>query len=338
MLMSMVPYVVAPLVGSVIGYITNDIAIRMLFRPHKPKYLWGWKLPFTPGIIPKEKGRIAASVGNAISANLINREVLEKNLLSQQMMGKIGGAVDRFFEKQRHNKQTLRQWLAGFVGEDDVNSLAKKTSDDLTSLIYTKLASSDVGNKIAHAAVKHVMEKMQHFGSGIGDRLAEEGIGHGGGFGDMIGRGIRKIFGRGGTDATSRFIDALAEPVEQALAANINEMLTNKSHEIVGTIVAKETDAFLDRTVESILDGKDKEMARVRQWVLATYRNVIEERLPRILAAVDISKIVETRINEMDMDEAEKIILDVMRSELKAIVWLGAGLGFLMGFVNCLLM
>jgi uncharacterized membrane protein YheB (UPF0754 family) len=39
----------------------------------------------------------------------------------------------------------------------------------------------------------------------------------------------------------------------------------------------------------------------------------------------------------MDMSEAEKIILDVISKELRAIVWLGAGLGFIMGFVNCLI-
>ena len=54
-------YVIAPLLGGVIGYITNDIAIRMLFRPHKAKYVMGVHIPFTPGIIPKEKGRIAVS-------------------------------------------------------------------------------------------------------------------------------------------------------------------------------------------------------------------------------------------------------------------------------------
>ena len=27
-------YILAPLVGGVIGYVTNDITIRMLFRPH----------------------------------------------------------------------------------------------------------------------------------------------------------------------------------------------------------------------------------------------------------------------------------------------------------------
>ena len=52
-------YIIAPLLGGVIGYITNDIAIRMLFRPHTAKYLFGVHIPFTPGIIPKEKGRIS---------------------------------------------------------------------------------------------------------------------------------------------------------------------------------------------------------------------------------------------------------------------------------------
>ena len=45
-----ISYLLAPLVGGVIGYITNDIAIRMLFRPHSAKYIMGIHIPFTPGI------------------------------------------------------------------------------------------------------------------------------------------------------------------------------------------------------------------------------------------------------------------------------------------------
>ena len=59
----MYQYFVGPLVGAVIGYITNDIAIRMLFRPHQAKYFMGIHIPFTPGIIPKEKARIAGAIG-----------------------------------------------------------------------------------------------------------------------------------------------------------------------------------------------------------------------------------------------------------------------------------
>ena len=67
------------------------------------------------------------------------------------------------------------------------------------------------------------------------------------------------------------------------------------------------------------------------------YRTVISEHLPRILASIDISKIVRERINEMDVKETEKLIFQVMDKELKAIVWLGALLGLIMGSLNTLI-
>ena len=82
-------FLIGPAVGAVIGYFTNYIAIRMLFRPHQPKYFMGIHIPFTPGIIPKEKSRIATSIGKAVSENLMNREVLEKSLLSDEMLTKM---------------------------------------------------------------------------------------------------------------------------------------------------------------------------------------------------------------------------------------------------------
>lgn len=45
------------LVGALIGYCTNYIAIKMLFRPRKPVFVFGKKLPFTPGVIPKNQPR-----------------------------------------------------------------------------------------------------------------------------------------------------------------------------------------------------------------------------------------------------------------------------------------
>ena len=125
--------------------------------------------------------------------------------------------------------------------------------------------------------------------------------------------------------------------MEQALSANINDMLQNHSEEIVGQLLHTEMDDFLSRPMNKLLKGKDAEIERFVSSVLSLYKSTIKERLPRILEAVDIRKIVEDRINEMDMSEAEKIILDVISKELRAIVWLGAGLGFIMGFVNCLI-
>ena len=332
-----ISYILPPLIGAVIGYITNDIAIRMLFRPHEAKYLFGKKIPFTPGIIPKEKGRLATSIGTTISANLMNQEVLERHLLSDEMKGKIMEAVGRFIDKQKTNDETLREFLSHYLLQQEINDIAKSGSNDLTELIYTKLATSEVGNDIAHLAVAHVMKKMQHFGSGFGDKLADEGIGHGGGFGDMISRGIDRLFGRSGSRFTSQFINSLAEPVENLLAKNINEILQKNSREIVGNLISTETDNLLERKMSSLLQGKDEDLSRAKHSILSMYEKMISEQLPKILKAVDISKIVESRINEMDMGEVEKIIFEVMDKELKAIVRLGALLGFIMGWINCLI-
>ena len=330
-LSKMTPYIVAPLVGSVIGYITNALAIRMLFRPHQAKFLFGHRIPFTPGIIPKEKGRIAASVGGSISENLMNEEVMEKSLLSEELLRKLSNGIDHFIDAQRQNPETLRSFLSHYLSEKEIDDAAEKGSNDLTQLIYKKLAESDVGDKIAHASVAHVMAKMQHFGSGLAGGERREGIG------DLIGKGIRKIFGQTGADATSQLISSLAEPVEHALANNINEILHSNSREIVGDLINTESKSLLSRQMRELLAGKEQELTQARDSLVQLYVKIIRERLPRMLAAVDISKIIEDRINEMDMAEAERLILEVMDKELRAIVWLGAGLGFLMGFINCLL-
>lgn len=57
----------------------------------------------------------------------------------------------------------------------------------------------------------------------------------------------------------------------------------------------------------------------------------------KILDSIDISKIVRERIKEMDINETEKLILQVMDKELKALVWLGAGLGLIMGSLNIII-
>lgn len=75
--MDLLSIVSGPIVGAVIGYITNDIAIRMLFRPHRAIYIGKWRLPFTPGIVPRRKDQLAAILGEAIVEKFFNADDLE---------------------------------------------------------------------------------------------------------------------------------------------------------------------------------------------------------------------------------------------------------------------
>ena len=126
----------------------------------------------------------------------------------------------------------------------------------------------------------------------------------------------------------------LREPAEHFLANNINTMLKNNGEEIVSNMVEGEVEGFLNKPVCQMLEGHDDQLQQAVNTVESIYRTVINEHLPKILESIDISKIVRERINEMDVNETEKLIFQVMDKELKAIVWLGALLGLVMGSIN----
>ena len=75
---------VLPLVwGGTIGYLTNALAIRMLFRPLSRKYLFGIPVPLTPGIIPRRRAELARSIGRMVSRELLSAETLRERLESE---------------------------------------------------------------------------------------------------------------------------------------------------------------------------------------------------------------------------------------------------------------
>lgn len=71
-------YVAPPIVGGIIGYFTNDIAIKMLFRPYKAIYIGKSQLPFTPGLIPRNQERLAKNVSDTIMGSLLTPAELQK--------------------------------------------------------------------------------------------------------------------------------------------------------------------------------------------------------------------------------------------------------------------
>ena len=297
-------YIARPLIGAVIGYITNDIAIRMLFRPRTAKYVFGIKLPFTPGLIPKEKSRIAASIGSAISKNLMNREVLERTLLSQEMIGKIESGMAMFVSTQKTNDETVEEFLLHYLSKENVVDICSNVSSDLATQIHTALSSAGLGTKIAEIVIRHVIDKVEN--------------------------GLLGMFG------VEQFMGLIASRAESLLAKNINEMIAGHSQEMVTILVGDQLKKFMNIPMKNLFIGKEKQIEKVESAVLSLYKTLVTEQLPEILDTINISKIVESRINEMDVKESEKLILEVMDKELKAIVWLGALLGFAMGCVNLL--
>ena len=298
-------YLLGPAVGSLVGYVTNDVAIRLLFKPTRPKYIFGMKVPFTPGLIPKERGRIAEAVGNSISENLMNKEVLEKNLLSEDMLTKIGTEYDTFVARQKVNGETLRVFLSHYISSQDLEMIQSDAGGELASQIHSRLADSNLGNMLAHAAVEHAISKMEN---------------------SLLGFAFN----------AEQFLILLQEPAEHLLSKYINQIISNDSEEIVANLIDQESGKLLDTPVCDLLKGHDEQLIQLRHILIDGYRQVISVHLPKILSTIDISRIIRDRINEMDIEEGERILLEVMDKELRAIVWLGALLGGIIGIVNSL--
>lgn len=298
-------WLIGPVTGGIIGYFTNWLAIKMMFRPHQSKYLFGMKIPFTPGLIPKERGRIAEAVGISISENLMNKEVLEKNLLSDDMLAKIGNEYDTFISKQKVNGETLHDFLEHYISSKDLAQIQSDTIIDLAAQIHSRLADSNLGNMLAHSAVEHAIKKMDN---------------------SLLGFAFN----------ADQFLILLQEPAEHLLSKHINQIISNNSEDIVYGLIGQESDKLLDTRVCDLLKDHDEQLIQLRHILLDGYRQVISVHLPKILSTIDISRIIRERINEMDMDESERLILSVMSKELRAIVWLGALLGSIIGVVNSL--
>jgi uncharacterized membrane protein YheB (UPF0754 family) len=88
------PYLLPPLLGAFIGYVTNYIAIRMLFRPLKPWHLFGVRLPLTPGIIPAKRGELAVRMGAMVGSHLLTSDDVGRTLEKEGFRRELRGVVD----------------------------------------------------------------------------------------------------------------------------------------------------------------------------------------------------------------------------------------------------
>jgi uncharacterized membrane protein YheB (UPF0754 family) len=86
-------YVSPPVVGGIIGYFTNDIAIKMLFRPYKAIYIGGRRIPFTPGLIPRNQERLAKNISDTIMGSLLTPEELQNLARRLLQTERVQGAI-----------------------------------------------------------------------------------------------------------------------------------------------------------------------------------------------------------------------------------------------------
>ena len=118
------------IIGAIIGGFTNFIAIKMLFHPYKPIYLFGKQLPFTPGLIPKRRDELASQLGKIVVEHLLTPESLQQKVLNstlkQDMNTWVQGEVKKWLSSKKNAAELLAEYgihNASDVTEDFLKKL-----------------------------------------------------------------------------------------------------------------------------------------------------------------------------------------------------------------------
>jgi|SRR6056297_10937 len=74
------------IIGASIGYVTNVIAIKLLFRPVKPLKILGFKLQ---GVIPKRQTEISKSIGDTVEKELLSIEELVESFVTEEKIERL---------------------------------------------------------------------------------------------------------------------------------------------------------------------------------------------------------------------------------------------------------
>ncbi len=278
------------LVGAVIGYFTNYIAIKMLFHPHKAVYIGKWQLPFTPGIIPNNQKRLAHAIGEAVSKQLLTKEAVLENLKDP---------LDRFisdFTAEICKSDTKIKEL--FSEESTSDELIESASDALAESILEKAGQVDLDSVIAQFGQEAVNSFL-----GSHPMLAM-----------LIGENAQNAICSQLAGVVREYLDKHGEETIKGFAKNYMRDLADKP---VSTLVQKISD-----------------QERLQAALHDVIHNVVSKHGASLLDQIDIAVIVAQKIEAMDVNELENLVLSVMKQELQAIVNLGALIGAVIGTIN----
>ena len=297
------------LVGALIGYCTNYIAIKMLFRPQKPIYVFGKKLPFTPGVIPKNKSRIAAAVGNAVGQNLFtNQDIVNaitesglKNNLSEKIMDtafNTDSSIKDYTELSKEVDYDASDYDDVIIEETDYDKIKNKVSDVITSKILGAFEKIDLNAMVSQIASKTLSEKVK---------------------GTMM-----EMFLNEST------VSAMSAPIGNSIA----EYIKNHGEEIIYPLVDTEVDSFMEKPVSENLEELGLDTNILESSVNKLFDTAVSKCGSMISEYIDIPGIVESKINKMDVSELEELVMQVMKNELQTVINLGALIGAVIGIIN----
>ena len=208
---SFLTYLTPPLVGAFIGYLTNRVAIRMLFRPLNKWKIGRMRVPMTPGVIPSKRHKLAENIGDMVGEHLLTGDEISRALQK-----------DRF---QEHLKLVIESRISSLM-KKDLGSLRSITPDSYRN--YLEIGIKTINYKIKEAVHQYIrsettVKKLEEVVSSWLETLLTREIG--------------QLFPPGTTDRMSRH---LGDSIQALLASH-------QGRELLASRIERELEDLFDQ-------------------------------------------------------------------------------------------
>lgn len=357
-------------VGAALGGLTNALAIRMLFKPYRAKYIGKWQLPFTPGLIPKRRKEIAIQLGNMVGNYLLTAEGLERQIREQAFTSGMASWMEEEVKQILNSDQTLEQWISENTGIQHIEQTIYSRSDQLIEsgvhkwieanqhLTVAEMIPPDltarIESYIPQVSSAILRKGIDFFESSEGKEklsgMVEEFLDHKGRLGSML----QMFMGN------ERLVDKVQPEIlrffqNERTKQLVTELLEKEWVKLKQQPFSEMSVYINEKKVTSFLSQLAKEKVPVlrslsvplnswapqyeeqvtQQWIPSVTNLLVEvaaKRIGRLLQTLHIEQIISQQVESFSMEHLEDLVLSVASRELKLITYLGALIGGVVGF------
>ena len=361
-------------IGAAIGGLTNFLAIRMLFRPYKALYIGKWRIPFTPGLIPKRRAELADQIGNLVVNHLVTPESIKNKLedplfrrdmekwVNDQLMRWLdsGITVEKLLEILRIDQPLERAGTLIDKGlETKYIQLQERYSDSPMSELIPAEWSSSIESSIPGVAEQIRNKASIYFMSEEGKQkirqLVENFFEDRGKLWNMV----QMVVGKESIadKLQPELIKFLSNPGTKQLLIHILEsewakLQTKTAGELLSASLDSKLIPQLQKWVKDAV-GLEKLMKQPVSALVAAHReklsmslvpllfekasDYLAKQAGDILKRLHVETIVKEQVESFSLEYLEELVISIAKKELAMITYLGALLGGLIGAVQGLI-
>lgn len=347
-------------VAALAGGLTNGIAVWMLFHPYEKRY-------GIQGAIPKNKARLAKSIGKTVGERLLTAndliEELTKAGFRETLDAKVVEFVSAALEEERGS---LREMLPGAVlteveralvdigpvvgdsvaryaatpgFEEQVRGALARLRSEVGGIpvgeVLTPERQAELSNQAAVLATELIEESRNADDRSTVSRVADLLLRMAGTerTRSFVERTVSDALGRAGTRPWGDVLDAIGEDVvvEWILSAARSQRANTLAAEAAGRGATALLDKPIGRPARFLPEDAPRRIATAAGPALW---GLLEEQLPRLIDQLDIQSMVERKVLGFSTQRIEEIIRNVTERELRLIIRLGYLLGATIGLIT----